>query len=72
MTEKEKRRFTVISNSDINVIEPEYNIERTRHEQYNADFSENNYQTNPIYEKLLNFQEIQKKKRFTVDDLLKW
>lgn len=72
MTEKEKRRFTVISNSDINVIEPEYNIERTRNEQYNADFSENHYQTNPIYEKLLNFQEIQKKKRFTVDDLLKW
>ena len=72
MTEKEKRRFTVLSNSDINVIEPEYNIERTRNEQYNAEFSENNYQTNPIYEKLLNFQKIQKKKRFTVDDLLKW
>jgi len=30
------------------------------------------YHTNPMYEKLLNFREKQKKKRFTVEDLLKW
>ena len=30
------------------------------------------YHTNPMYEKLLNFKEKQKRKRFTVEDLLKW
>ena len=30
------------------------------------------YSDNPIYQKLLNFQNRNEKKRFTVDDLLKW
>lgn len=30
------------------------------------------YQTNPMYEKLLKFRQVQQKKRFTVEDLLKW
>ncbi|MBQ7126066.1 hypothetical protein IJO12_03170 [bacterium] len=30
------------------------------------------YSENPIYQKLLNFQTRGKKKRFTVEDLLKW
>ena len=34
--------------------------------------STSEYQTNPMYEKLLKFRQMQEKKRFTVEDLLKW
>ena len=38
-----------------------------------TDFPDSSgYQTNPMYEKLLKFRQVQQKKRFTVDDLLKW
>lgn len=67
MTDKEKRRFTVISNTDIDISE------RERQRDNNTTPPDiTGYQTNPMYEKLLNFKELQKKKRFTVEDLLKW
>ena len=68
MTEKKKRILTVVSNNtDINTGTTERARQRDNVTQPNAD-----YHTNPMYEKLLQFQENQKKKRFTVEDLLKW
>ncbi|MBQ7764661.1 hypothetical protein IJ384_04760 [bacterium] len=60
MTTENKRRFTVIENTEIKT----------------QDFSEketNNYMSNPMYQKLLNFKNLQdqQKKRFSVDDLFK-
>jgi len=66
MTDKEKRRFTVISNTDIDTLE------HRQQKDTETPPDTRGYQTNPMYEKLLNFQELQKKKRFTVEDLLKW
>ena len=62
MTTENKRRFTVISNTDYK--------EATAKEPDNISF---NYHSNPMYEKLLNFRNLQEqqKKRFTVDDLFK-
>ncbi|MBE7711881.1 MAG: hypothetical protein E7Z92_07075 [Cyanobacteria bacterium SIG31] len=63
MTEKRSRGFTVISNSE---LEQKNNIIQ--------EYSDNiNYQTNPMYEKLLNFRNLQEaqKKKFSVDDLFK-
>ena len=64
MTEKRSRGFTVISNNDLELaneknIEPNDNV---------------SYQTNPMYEKLLNFRNLQEqqKKKFSVEDLLRW
>ena len=65
MAEKEKRKFTVINNTDIQELE-----RQSRDTIPPSDIK--SYQTNPMYEKLLNFKELQKKKRFTVEDLLKW
>ena len=62
MTTEKKSRFTVISNEELKVVkEPEPNITQ-------------GYHSNPIYEKLLNFRNLQEqqKKRFSVEDLLKW
>lgn len=67
MTDKEKRRFTVISNTYIDVSEQEQ-----QRDIGTPPPDITGYQTNPMYEKLLNFKELQKKKRFTVEDLLKW
>ena len=74
MTEKEKRRFTVITNNDIDLLEQEREreFERERHADVTTPPDMRGYQTNPMYEKLLGFKELQKKKRFTVEDLLKW
>ena len=61
MTTENKSRFTVITNSDIKTVkEPE---QKTK----------DNYQSNPFYEKLLNFRNLQEqqKKKFSVDDLFK-
>ncbi len=60
MTEN-KKRFTVINNAHINAHkepEPVTNME---------------YHSNPMYEKLLNFRNLQhqQKKKFSVDDLFK-
>ena len=62
MTTENKKRFTVISNIDkAESIEPKPKID-------------NSYHSNPMYQKLLNFRNLQEqqKKRFTVEDLLKW
>ena len=62
MTTEKKSRFTVITNTEINTVkEPEHNINK-------------GYHSNPLYEKLLNFRNLQEqqKKRFSVEDLLKW
>ena len=62
MATEKKTKFKVITNSDIETTkEPEQNIS-------------NGYHSNPMYQKLLNFRNLQEqqKKRFTVDDLLKW
>ena len=61
MTTEKKSRFTVITNTEINTAKEPDNIQSS-------------YHSNPMYEKLLNFRNLQEqqKKRFTVDDLLKW
>ena len=70
MEKETKRRLTIVSsNEELNVAE---NVqESVKRKEYTTP-SDLNYHTNPIYEKLLNFKESQKKKRFTVEDLLKW
>ena len=64
-TEKKKNRFTVISNSDIDI-----DISNETHTVSES----HSYHSNPMYEKLLNFRNLQEqqKKRFSVEDLLKW
>lgn len=70
MTKEKKLKLAVISNMDIdiNTTETQERIKRKEH----VTRSDADYHTNPMYEKLLNFRETQKKKRFTVEDLLKW
>lgn len=65
MTTEKKSRFTVISNTDLNTKgnkakEPDI-------------ITPTSYHSNPMYEKLLNFRNLQEqqKKKFTVDDLFK-
>ena len=61
MTTENKKRFTVISNIDkAESIKPKPTID-------------NSYHSNPMYEKLLNFRNLQEqqKKKFSVDDLFK-
>ena len=62
MTTEKNSRFTVITNNDINTLNVQEN-------NINTEFH-----SNPIYEKLLNFRNLQEKqkKRFTVEELLKW
>ena len=62
MTTEKRSRLTVITNNSIQTEEKsEHNTTQ-------------NYHSNPIYQKLLNFRNLQneQKKRFTVEDLLKW
>ena len=64
MTTEKKSRFTVITNTDIvsdTVKESDY-------------IKPKDYHTNPMYEKLLNFRNLQEqqKKKFSVEDLLRW
>ncbi len=58
MSTEKQTRFSVINNDNINTKVPEQTVE---------------YQTNPMYEKLLQFRNLQEqqKKRFSVDDLFK-
>lgn len=71
MTDKEKRRLTLVENtSTITDINTETR-ERIKQRE-NVTPPDVGYHTNPMYEKLLKFREKQKKKRFTVEDLLKW
>ena len=64
MTTENKKRFTVITNSDIDI--------NTISEQQKNPIKES-YHSNPMYEKLLNFRNLQEqqKKKFSVDDLFK-
>ena len=64
MTTENKKRFTVITNSDIDI--------NTISEQQKNPIKER-YHSNPMYEKLLNFRNLQEqqKKKFSVDDLFK-
>ena len=61
MTHQERKRFTVISNHEIDTKE------------LSRESNKINLHTNPMYEKLLNFRNLQEaqKKRFSVDDLFK-
>ena len=64
MTNEQKSRFTVINNE---------NYENERENTVDKITPPNpEFHTNPMYEKLLNYKSLQKKKRFTVEDLLKW
>ena len=67
MTKEKRPNLTVISDTDINTEAQERIKRRENVTQPNAEFH-----TNLMYEKLLKFKETQKKKRFTVEDLLKW
>ena len=69
MTDLKKRRLAVVSDTSTDIREQEREREK---EEYFTPPSEMNHHTNPMYEKLLNFKEREKKKRFTVEDLLKW
>ena len=68
MTKERSQRFTVISNTVA-----EINEKSLREQQDSQEYSNSDYQTNPMYEKLLNFRNLQEtqKKRFSVDDLFK-
>jgi len=68
MTEEKKRRLTVVSSTENINTETQERIKQREHVTPPND----GYHTNPMYEKLLTFRETQKKKRFTVEDLLKW
>lgn len=62
MDNKERPKFTVITNG-----------EQTTKEKFEQT-STSEFHTNPMYEKLLNFRNLQEqqKKRFSVEDLLRW
>lgn len=61
MTAKKKSRFSVITNTELQ--------DKNKLEKFNDDI----YQSNPIYEKLLKFRNLQEqqKKKFSVEDLFK-
>ena len=65
MAQEKSPKFTVITNHDIDKKPKEADTGTTT--PPNSGFH-----TNPMYEKLLKYKEEQKKKRFTVEDLLKW
>jgi len=65
MTQEKSPKFTVITNTDID-------IKTTEKHAGTSTPQNSSLHTNPMYEKLLKFKEEQKKKRFTVEDLLKW
>lgn len=62
MTTEKKSRFTVITNKEL--------TEKPKEELQTNPIA-GNY-TNPFYEKLMQFSTDQKRKRFTVEDLLNW
>ena len=62
----EKRRFTVISNKELE----EKRLEREKDKYTKARTA--SYQTNPLKEQFMRFTNEEAGKRFTVEDLLKW
>ncbi len=61
MTTEKQSRFTVITNNELT---------NKAAEGLQTNPISGNY-TNPFYEKLMQFTEVQKRKRFTVEDLLR-
>ena len=59
MTHEERKRFTVITNHEMEAKEKERNNEL-----------EHSYQTNPLRERLVKF--VNNEHKFSVEDLLKW
>ncbi len=57
MTLEQRKRFTVITN---------YELEHKEEEKHRS------YQTNPLKEKLMKFVNNEAGKKFSVEDLLKW
>ena len=57
MTTEQRKRFTVITNQE---------LEHKEKEKLRS------YQTNPLQEKLMKFVNNEAGKKFSVDDLLKW
>ena len=75
MTFEKKRTLTLVSNTgNENITQENINTEAQERikQRENVTQPDVSYHTNPMYEKLLKFRETQKKKRFTVEDLLKW
>ncbi len=62
MTTEKQSRFTVITNND---------LAKKATDGLQTNPIAGNH-TNPYYEKLMQFSADQKRKRFTVDDLLNW
>ena len=62
MTDKNLRQFTVLKNDLL------------QENKLDKEIKNESYHSNPMYEKLLNFRNLQEqqKKRFSVEDLLKW
>ena len=56
MTEERKSRFTVINNEEVTV----------NRQVLKSITGDSGYHTNPMYQKLLNYKQIQEKKKFTV------
>jgi len=68
MTNEKRQKFTVITND----IEKKERGKMPDKAEINPPPNPGMYHTNPMYEKLLKFNMEQKRKRFTVEDLLKW
>lgn len=64
MTTERKSGFVVYTNEE--------QLNREREFTTNTNNRSSAYHSNPMYEKLLKYKQLQEKKKFTVDDLLKW
>ena len=64
MTQHEQQKFTVIENNNY--------IDKERIRQRDSIGNSAKYQTNPFYERLVKFSNEKSRKKFTVEDLLKW
>lgn len=74
MTSEKTPKLTLVSSSEYLEIENNTDTMVQVRTKRKGDVTQPNegYHTNPMYEKLLKFRELQKKKRFTIEDLLKW
>ena len=73
MTTDKHSRFTVVTNSEV-LTKPDINQSEALEHGTNTspEFGSVGYQTNPLYQKLMQFKTDQKRKRFSVEDLLQW
>ena len=67
---EEKRRFTVITNTELEQEREER--EREKHKNKYEKARQMSYQTNPLKEQFMRFTNEEAGKRFSVEDLLKW